>query len=62
MSDDILSEYGSDSSTGERARATNGGCQEVKPIPYSEPVGPRNKTEVGKSGTNHGCYGTQGKY
>ena len=62
MSDDILSEYGRDSGAGQAPRATNGGQQEVKSIPYSEPVGPRNKTEVGRSGTNHGCCGTQGRH
>ncbi len=59
---DILSEYGSDTSQSQAGRATNGGQQEVKSIPYSPPVGPQNKTEVGRSGTNHGCCGTQGKY
>lgn len=62
MSDDILSDYGRDSGAGQQPRATNGGQQEVKSIPYSSPVGPRNKTEVGRSGTNHGCCGTQGKH
>ena len=62
MSDDILSEYGRDSGAPQRPRATNGGRQDVKDIPYSPPVGPRNKTEVGRSGTNHGTPGTQGKH
>ena len=59
---DILSEYGNDSSAPQKPRATNGGCCEPKTIPYSEPVGPRNKTEVGRNGTNHGMCGTQGKH
>jgi hypothetical protein len=62
MADDILSEYGGDSGAPQKPRASNGGRQDVKSIPYSEPVGPRNKTEVGRSGTNHGCCGTQGKH
>jgi len=62
MSDDILDMYGRDSGAGQAPRATNGGKQEVKPIPYSNPVGPKNKTEVGSSGTNHGCCGTQGRH
>jgi len=59
---DILDAYGKDSGAGQVARATNGGKCDPKPIPYSEPVGPKNKTEVGRNGTNHGCCGTQGKY
>lgn len=62
MSDDILAQYGNDSGAGQTARATNGGQCTPKPIPYSEPVGPKNKTEVGHSGTNHGCCGTQGRH
>lgn len=62
MSDDILNMYGSDSGAGQKPRATNGGKQDVKSLPYSEPVGPRNKTQVGSSGTNHGCCGTQGRH
>ena len=62
MSDDILDMYGRDSGAGQAPRATNGGKQEVKPIPYSNPVGPKNKTEVGSSGTNHVCCGSQGKH
>lgn len=62
MSDDILSNYGKDSGAGNAARATNGGHCEPKPIPYSEPVGPKNKTMVGNNGTNYGTCGTQGKH
>ena len=64
MADDILSEYGPDSgrSMNQQPRATNGGKMPVSSIPYSEPVGPRNKTDVGKNGTNHGTCGTQGKH
>lgn len=62
MADDILSEYGRDSGAGQAARATNGGQQSPKELPYSPPVGPQNKTDIGRNGTNHGCCGTQGKY
>lgn len=61
MAKDILSEYGSDKSSGGR-RATCGGVEEAKPLPYSPPVGPKNQTRgPGIGGTNHGCCGTQGK-
>ena len=34
-----------------------------KPLPYSEPVGPKNRTRgPGIGGTNHGSCGTQGKH
>lgn len=62
MAGDILNMYGSDSSQPQAAPASNGGKCEPKPIPYSPPVGPKNKTDVGKNGVNHGCCGTQGKY
>ena len=64
MSDDILNEYGRDSGAGQKPRATNGGHQEVKPIPYSPPKGPTSQMQQGPGlhGTNHGCYGTQGKH
>lgn len=38
-------------------RATNGGVMEVKPIPYSPPVGPQginDRQSPGLHGTNHG--------
>jgi hypothetical protein len=64
MADDILNDYGSDSGAGQSARATNGGQQQLKPIPYSAPVGPSGQMQegVGLHGTNHGCCGTQGKH
>ena len=63
MSDDILSEYGSDSGTGERPRATNGGRQEVKPTSYSPPSRPGYQPTTGPGGgTNHGTCGTQGRH
>jgi hypothetical protein len=59
---DILSEYGNDSGAGQVGRATNGGQQEVKPIPYSPPTGRGGSTKgPGLGGTNHGNCGTQGK-
>lgn len=62
MSKDILSEYGSDSSQPQAARATNGGQCEPKSIPYSPPQGPKGQTTgPGIGGTNHGNCGTQGK-
>ena len=63
MSDDILSDFGSDSGAGHRERASNGGRQEVKPLPYSPPRGPSGQMQQGPGlgGTNHGTCGTQGK-
>jgi len=41
---------------------SNGGKPEVKPMPYSPPVGPKGQTTgPGIGGTNHGNCGTQGK-
>jgi hypothetical protein len=56
---DILSQYGSDSSQPQEARASKGGELTPKPLAYSPPVGPRSG-----SYTNHGCCGTstQGKH
>lgn len=64
MSRDILSEYGNDSGAGQQPRASNGGQQSPKPLPYSAPVGPSNINDSqtpGLHGTNHGCCGTQHK-
>jgi hypothetical protein len=60
---EILSEYGRDSATPERPRATNGGNCEPKPIPYSPPQGPMGQMRQGPGlgGDNHGC-GTNGKH
>ena len=65
MADDILSMYGSDSSTSQAARATNGGKMEKKDLPYSPPKGPTTFSHEGPGladHTNQGCCGTQGKY
>lgn len=63
MADDILGEYGKDSGAGEKARATNGGRMEPKPLDYSPPKGPIGQMRQGPGlgGTNHGNCGTQGK-
>lgn len=61
---DILSEYGADSRTGGDSRATSGGRQEPKPLPYDPPKGPTEqmRAKPGLGGTNHGQCGTQGKH
>jgi len=60
MKKDILGMYGPEKSMGNRAK--NGGQVEVKPLPYSPPVGPKGQTHgPGIGGTNHGNCGTQGK-
>ena len=59
---DILNEYGNDSRQPQVPRATNGGHPEVKPLPYSPPVGPKDQHHVGPGlagGTNHGNCGSQ---
>lgn len=61
---DILSEFGPESASDQKPRATNGGQMEVKSIPYSLPVGPSNINDPkspGLHGTNHGTCGTQRK-
>lgn len=65
MPRDILSEYGRESSQPQRARATNGGQCDPKPIPYSPPVGPSNINDSktpGLHGTNHGNAVNQGEH
>lgn len=64
MPRDILGDYGRDSATSQSPRATNGGRQDPKPIPYDRPKGPSGQMEEGPGlhGTNHGCCGTQGKH
>lgn len=60
-SKDILSEYGPEATSGNRA--ANGGKMEKKELPYSPPKGPTSQMQQGPGlhGTNHGCCGTQGK-
>lgn len=62
MSKGILSEYGKDSGAGQKARATNGGQCDPKPIPYSPPKGPTEqmRQKPGLGGEVHPC-GTQGR-
>lgn len=45
------------------AQTRDGGKPEVKPLPYSPPVGPTSQSHQGPGlgGTNHGNCGTQGK-
>jgi hypothetical protein len=65
MADDILSEYGRDSGAAQAPRATNGGKMPVSSIPYSPPKGPSNINDPqspGLHGSNHGCYGSQGRH
>lgn len=64
MARDILSEYGNDSGAGQAPRATNGGKQDPKTIPYSPPKGPADQMRQGPGigGTNHGNSGTQGRH
>lgn len=61
MTREILSEYGPEAKSGNRA--TNGGHCEPKPLPYDPPKGPTAQMQKGPGlhGTNHGCCGTQGK-
>ncbi len=61
---EILSKFGGDSRQPQVARASNGGKQTPKPIPYSPPKGPTSQMQQGPGthGTNHGCCGTQGKH
>jgi hypothetical protein len=65
MARDILSEYGNDSGAGEVPRATNGGQQTPKDIPYCPPQGPKGINDPktpGLHGNNHGNSGTQGRH
>jgi len=65
MARDILSEYGKDSASPQRARAAHGGCVEAKDVHnYQHPQGPTNISDPkrpGLHGQNHPC-GTQGKH
>lgn len=62
MSSDILDMYNPSGIEGNRA--TNGGQQIPKDIPYSPPVGPKSINDPkspGIHGDNHGNGGTQGR-
>jgi len=50
MARDILGEFGPNSSSPQRARATSGGVTMAKELPYSPPQGPRAQF---KSGSGH---------
>ena len=63
-SPDILSEYGPESKRNSSGECCGGvEMAEVKPIPYSPPVGPTNQMRraPGLGGTNIGKAGTQGR-
>ena len=64
MAQDILSDYGSDTSQPQAGRATNGGKQSPSTIPYSPPVGPKGQMNQGPGlhDDNCGQCGTQGKH
>jgi len=64
MSKDILSMYGKDSGAKQGGRASCGGVQEFKELPYKPPVGPKGQMHnaPGLGGTNHGNKVNQGKH
>jgi hypothetical protein len=62
---DILRQYGPDSPSNQKPRATSGGAQDPKPLPYSPPVGPTTFSHEGPGladHMNHNNCGTQGKH
>lgn len=64
MSKDILDMYGSDTKQPQAGRASCGGCEEAKELPYDPPKGPTGQMQrsPGLHGSNHGNAGTQGKH
>lgn len=65
MADDIFADWGFDAPKPQVPRATSGGVEQAKPLPYSHPVGPTTFSHEGPGladHTNHGCCGTQGKH
>jgi len=60
MARDILGEFGSNSPSNQRARATSGGVTQAKELPYSPPQGPRAQFKSG-SGHPEPGYGTKGE-
>lgn len=62
MAKDIFDSYPASQSNGGR-RATCGGVERAKELPYSPPKGPTAQMQQGPGlhGTNHGTCGTQGK-
>jgi hypothetical protein len=66
MSKDILREYGPDSPSNQRPRATSGGITSARDVMnYRPPQGPSNigdRKSPGLHGENYGCCGSQGPY
>lgn len=65
MPGDILREFGPDSASDQKPRATSGGPTMAKPLPYDPPKGPKDQMHEGpglRGGDNCGNCGTQGKY
>lgn len=67
MAKDILSDFGPNSTSDQKGRATNGGVVPVKDVHnYKPPVGPSNINDPkspGLHGTNHGSSGgRQGRH
>ena len=65
MARDILSEFGPEADKPQVARASGGGCMDVKNIPYDAPVGPTTFAHQGPGlaqRNNYGNAGSQGKY
>ena len=58
---DLLNEFGPDASSPQKPRATSGGVEKAKPLPYDPPKGPSNQMQQGPGlhGTNHGNCGSQ---
>ncbi len=62
MPRDILSEYGKDSSSSQRARATSGGVKSARDVnAYRPPYGPTNINDPKGPGLHGQNYGTTQK-
>ena len=66
MARDILGEYGPESPSNQKARATKGGVTEARDVMnYQPPVGPKGISDSktpGLHGNNCGPNGTQGRH
>ena len=66
MPRDILGEYGPDSPSHQKPRATEGGCDETRDVHnYQPPVGPTSVNDPkspGLHGENHGNAPGQGRH